>query len=410
MCASSVAEAVETLSQEAPDLVVTDIKMPRVSGLDLVRHVRQNLQRTEVVVITGYPTVQGAVDAVRDGAIEYLAKPFTDEELFSAVERGLDKLEARLQTNTEQPGNWPEVQGMVGSSKAMQEVYRAISKASETTATVLISGESGTGKELVARAIHYAGPRAKAPFVPVNCGAIPDGLLESELFGYVKGSFTGANESRAGFFLTADGGTLFLDEVGDTSLEMQVKLLRVLQDKQVMMVGGRKGRTVDVRVVAATNKELFAMVRKGSFREDLFFRVNVITIDVPPLRKRDNDLLALARHFVVKYSEELNKSAPTLSDEAIDVMRVYSWPGNVRELENVIQRAVVMNDTDIIDVRDLPPHMRFTAGGGYDLHRTLVEVETVHIKKVLSGVDGNKTRAAKILGIDRKTLREKLKR
>jgi DNA-binding NtrC family response regulator len=243
----------------------------------------------------------------------------------------------------------------------------------------------------------------------VNCGAIPEELLESELFGHVKGAFTGATETRAGFFQTADGGTIFLDEISETSLSMQVKLLRVLQDKEVCMVGSARPRKVDVRVLASTNKDLPTLVKKGLFREDLFFRINVIVIEVPPLRERGDDILQLAHHFAERFSQESGKPTPRLSDEALQVLRNYRWPGNVRELENVIQRLVVMTEGDLIDVPDLPSLMRFSALGGLGFNRTLAEVETEYIQNVLASVGGNKTRAAEILGIDRKTLREKLK-
>jgi DNA-binding NtrC family response regulator len=291
----------------------------------------------------------------------------------------------------------------------MARVWQDVAKAASTAATVLIWGESGTGKELVARAIHYNSVRSAAPFVTVNCGGIPEGLLESELFGHVKGSFTGATESRAGFFQTADGGTLFLDEISDTSLAMQAKLLRVLQEKEVYMVGARRPQKVDVRVLAATNKDLFALVKKGVFREDLYFRLNVINISLPPLRDRGDDILLLARHFAGRFAKEAGKPAPQFSENALRVLKRYDWPGNVRELENVIQRLVVMTDGEVIEIPDLPPLMRFSAPRANGLNRTLAEVEAEYIRNVLAGVGGNKTRAAEILGIDRKTLREKLK-
>jgi two-component system response regulator HydG len=407
--AKSVAEAIRILETTTVDLVITDLKMPKVSGIDLVRHVRENFKETEVMMITGYPTIEGAVKAIKTGAEEYLTKPFTDEELFSAVRRTLDKLhmrqvgEARLQKMPKAP------YGLIGQSEAMRKVFNAIAKTASTSATVLITGESGTGKELVARSIHYSSSRASAPFVPVNCGGIPEGLLESELFGHVKGAFTGATESRAGFFQTADGGTIFLDEISDTSLSMQAKLLRVLQDKEVYMVGASRSRKVDVRIIAATNKDLAGLVRKEVFREDLFFRLNVITIIMPPLRERGDDILVLAHHFVAKYAKEFGKPTPKLSDDALQVLRNYHWPGNVRELENVVQRLVVMTDGDLIEVSDLPSLMRFSALRETGLNRTLAEVETEYIRNVLASVNGNKTKAAEILGIDRKTLREKLK-
>jgi DNA-binding NtrC family response regulator len=408
--AQSVAEAIRILETTTVDLVITDLKMPKVSGIDLVRHVRENFKDTEVMMITGYPTIEGAVKAIKTGAEEYLIKPFTDEELFSAVRRTLDKLhmrkvgEALLQKTPKEP------YGLIGESEAMRKVFSAIAKTSSSSATALISGESGTGKELVARAIHYSSSRASAPFVPVNCGGIPEGLLESELFGHVKGAFTGATESRAGFFQTADGGTIFLDEISDTSLTMQAKLLRVLQDKEVYMVGASHSRNVDVRIIAATNKDLANLVRKGVFREDLFFRLNVLTIAMPPLRERGDDILLLAHHFVTRFAKEFGKPTLRFSDNALQVLRNYHWPGNVRELENVVQRLVVMTDGDVIEVSDLPSLMRFSALRETGLNRTLAEVEAQYIRNVLVSVNGNKTKAAQILGIDRKTLREKLQK
>lgn len=407
--APGVAEALKILEGTHINLVITDLKMPKVSGLDLVRHVRENLRNTEVMMITGYATVEGAVEAVKTGAEEYLPKPFTEEELFSAVRRALDKLHARMAGEKDARQARPARHGLIGESEVMLKVLKAVEKAASTIATVLITGESGTGKELVARAIHYGSSRASAPFVPVNCGGIPEGLLESELFGHVKGAFTGATETRAGFFQTADGGTIFLDEISDTSPSMQVKLLRVLEDKEVCMVGSSKLRFADVRIVAATNKDLLGLVDKGVFREDLFYRLNVITIAMPPLRKRGDDILQLINYFTDKFAAESGKPAPEFSDNALVVLRNYQWPGNVRELQNVIQRLVVMTEGDLIEVPDLPSLMRFSALRGSGLDRTLTEVEAEHIQNVLTSVEGNKTRAAEILGIDRKTLREKLK-
>jgi len=362
------------------------------------------------MMITGYPSIEGAVEAVKSGAEEFLAKPFTDAELLSAVQRVLDKARVHRSVRTKPAHAVPAHKGLIGTSKGMREVFIAIGKASSASATVLITGESGTGKELAARAIHYGSVRSSAPFVPVNCGGIPEGLLESELFGHVKGAFTGATESRAGFFHAADGGTIFLDEISDMSLAMQVKLLRVLQDKKVCMVGSNRTRKVDVRILAATNKDLHGLVKKGLFREDLFYRLNVVTIIIPPLRERGDDILLLAHHFLTKFAAELDKPPPRFSDEALQNLRSYNWPGNVRELENVIQRVVVMTDGDLIAVPDLPSLMRFSALRKTGFTRTLAEVEGEYISNVLASVEGNKTRAAEILGIDRKTLREKLKR
>jgi len=408
--APGVAEAIEILGTTQLDLVITDLKMPKVSGLDLVRHIRENFKDTDVMMITGYPSVEGAVEAVKTGAEEFLPKPFTDAELLSAVERVLDK--ARLRKfGDSAPNQVPSVhKGLIGTSEIIHNISIAIGKASSSSATVLITGESGTGKELVARAIHYGSKRSSSPFVPVNCGGIPEGLLESELFGHVKGAFTGATESRAGFFATGDGGTIFLDEISEMSLSMQVKLLRVLQDKQICMVGSDRTRKVDVRILAATNKDLHDLVKKRFFREDLFYRLNVITITIPPLRERGDDIILLAQHFATRFVAESDRSPLCFSDKALQSLRSYNWPGNVRELENVIQRLVVMADSDLIEVHDLPELCRFSALRKSGFTKTLAEVETEYISNVLANVNGNKTRAAKILGIDRKTLREKLKK
>lgn len=407
--APGVAEAIRILDSVQIDLVITDLKMPKVSGMDLVRHIRENLRDTQVMMITGYPTVEGAVTAMKTGSQEYLTKPFTDEELLSTVERVLDVQRARRDVNGASDKPLSPFCGLIGESTAMRNVYRAIGKAASSKATVLISGESGTGKELAARAIHYSGPWAAAAFVPVNCGGIPENLLESELFGYVKGAFTGATQSRAGFFQVADGGTIFLDEIGNTSVHMQAQLLRVLQDGEIQMVGSARPRHVDIRILAATNKNLEALVKNELFREDLFFRLNVIAICMPPLREREDDVLLLAAHFATEFAEELGKTPPGLSDEVVHVLRSYHWPGNVRELQNLVQRLTVMSEGDVIEVPDLPPMMRFSAARAAGLDRTLAEVEAEHIRNVLASTDGNKVHAAKILGIDRKTLREKLK-
>jgi len=410
LTATNVREAMDVLSVSNIDLVITDLKMPGASGMDLVRHVRQNHADTEVMMITGYATVEGAVDAVKSGAQEYISKPFTDEELFEAVDRALESLNIHHAARSRTMSTPRSPHGIIGESGAMQAVYRAISKAARSAATALVAGESGTGKELVARAIHYTGPRASAPFVAVNCGGIPEGLLESELFGHVKGSFTGASETRAGFFQTADGGTIFLDEIGEMSMAMQVKLLRVLQEQDVYMVGSTRAHKVDVRIIAATNKDLLVMVEKGLFREDLYYRLNVIAIDLPPLRERGDDILLLINHFLEKYSRQADRPAPVFTERALQTLRRHNWPGNVRALENVVHRMIVMTDDDEIDAPDLPPLLRetFTRDVGFD--RPLAEVEAEYIRNVLSSVGGNKTRAAEILEIDRKTLREKLKK
>lgn len=405
--APSAVEALSFLDGNTIDLVITDLKMPKLSGIDLIRHIRENYKNIAVMMITGYATIESAVEAVKSGAEEYVSKPFTDAELFAAVRRVLDRLNQRREA-ARHPVPRPErAHGLIGESPAMQKVFAAIRKAASTSATVLITGESGSGKELVARAIHYSSARGAAPFVPVNCGGIPESLLESELFGYVRGAFTGAHESRAGFFQTADGGTIFLDEIAETSVAMQVKLLRVLQDKEVRMVGDSRGRNVDVRIIAATNKNLPGLIQSRVFREELYYRINVVAIEVPPLRARAGDIPLLARHFAEKFASELRKNVPRFSERAMAALQSYAWPGNARELENAIQRIVVMNDDEVIEVPDLPSSARFSARRATVVNRTLAEVEAEHIRNVLTSTGGNKTRAAQILGIDRKTLRKK---
>ncbi len=406
----SAEEAIKMLDSTPVDLVITDLKMPGIGGYELIKHVRANFKYMEVLVITGFPSIQGAVDAVKTGAEEYLVKSFTDEELYTAVERAFQKINSNRSNHVDLQLGEGSFHGIIGESGPILKVFEAIRKVSSTNATVLITGESGTGKELVARAIHYDGPRASNPFVPVNCGSIPEDLIESELFGHLKGTFTGANETRGGFFHTADGGTIFLDEISNTSLSMQIKLLRVLQDQEVYMVGSKKSQKVDVRVIAATNVDLSELVKGDKFREDLYYRLNVLTIHIPPLRERGDDILQLIRYFVRKFAREASKPEPELSDKALQVLKNYHWFGNVRELQNILQRLVIMSEESRIDVPDLPPFMRFSALREKGIRRTLEELEYEYILNVLADTGNNKTHAAEILGIDRKTLREKLKK
>lgn len=405
--AANVQSAIKMLATLNIGLVITDLKMPGGNGIELVRHVSENCKGTGTLVITGFPSIQGAVESIKIGAEEYLVKPFTDEELFKAVERVLaktSKYKKEVVSNT--PANF----GIIGNSEGMQNVFKTINKAKNTNATILINGESGTGKELVARALHYGSNAAAAPFVPVNCGGIPDTLLESELFGYVKGAFTGATETRAGFFQTADGGTIFLDEISNTSLAMQAKLLRVLQEREFYMVGSKKPNKVNIRVVAATNVDLMQLVKKGSFREDLYYRLNIINIDLPPLRERDKDIMLLLDFFLNKYVRELAKDPMQFSKKALKSLNDYAWPGNVRELQNLVHRLVIMADDNTIDTPDLPENFRFSATRTQGLNRRLAQVEKDYITDVLAANKNNISQTAQILGIDRKTLREKLKK
>ncbi|MBW2690876.1 MAG: sigma-54-dependent Fis family transcriptional regulator [Deltaproteobacteria bacterium] len=405
--APGVEPAITFLEQNSVDLVITDKIMPKISGLELLKYVKENVKETEIMIITGYPSIKGAVEAVKDGAEDYLVKPFTDEELLSAVSRMLEKLANRRAVEAKPlPGS----HNIIGNSPGMQHVYRLIGKAGATGINVLILGESGTGKELVARAIHYSSKTVSGPFVTVNCTAIPDSLLESELFGHVKGAFTGAQASRAGFFQIADGGTLFLDEIGDASLSMQGKLLRAIQNKEIFMVGSSRVQKIDTRIIAATNTDLNRLVKKGLFREDLYYRLNIVEISLPPLHERGEDILSLVQLFKEKLSREMNRPAPQFSDRVLQIFKNYRWQGNVRELENLIQRLVVLTDGNFIDVADLPEQMRFNINWRRGLNRPLAAVEAEHIANVLNSVKGNKTRAAEILEIDRKTLRAKIQR
>jgi len=405
--ADNVQSAIKLLGSLSIDLLITDLKMPGGNGIELVRHASENYKGVGVLVVTGFPSIQGAIDSIKIGAEEYLVKSFTDEELFAAVDRVLKKMH-KHGSKTDKPviQNF----GIIGESDGMKKVFNTIAKAKSSNATVLIVGESGTGKELVARALHYGGHATGSPFVPVNCGGIPDSLLESELFGFVRGAFTGATETRAGFFQTADGGTIFLDEISNTSLAMQAKLLRVLQEKEFYMVGSKKTLKVNVRVVAATNVILMELVKKGLFREDLYYRLNIITIELPPLRERGDDILALLDFFLAKYVQESGKSPMKFTAKAIQAMCDYDWPGNVRELQNLVHRLVVLSEDTTIDVPDLPESFRFSISRKTGLDRKLEDVEREYIQDALAANKNNISKTAISLGIDRKTLRDKLKK
>lgn len=410
--ASNVMDAVDILKGSKPDLLITDLQMPGVNGMQLVKYASENFPDLPVLVITGYPSVENAVDAVKSGAIEYLVKPFTKAELEAAVNKALLSTRGLLQNIRKEDTKTSTLtyHGIIGQSDALEKTIDLIERIKDNKVTVLINGESGTGKELVARAIHYSSKFAKSPFIAVNCGGIPENLLESELFGYTKGAFTGADSSRAGFFQAADGGTIFLDEIGNASLQVQQRLLRVLQEKEVVMIGSTKPQKIDVRVIAATNGDLLEMSAKGTFREDLYYRLNVVNIETPPLRNRKDDIPLLANYFMGKFGREFNKPKLKITPKAMELLMRYNWPGNIRELENTIQRCIIMAD-DEIGVDQLPDYLKMAAPKTEDqsnTFQTLAEVEKKHIQKVLTAVDNNKTKAAEILGIDRKTLRGKL--
>jgi DNA-binding NtrC family response regulator len=401
------------------DLALLDLRLPDTGGLDLMAALRELDDRTLVVVMTAYPEVRTAISALKAGAYDYLNKPFDLDDLKGLVRRALETQRLRteverLRISTRQPAS---VEGMVGASPAfarMIEVTRKIAAAARTP--VLIRGESGTGKERVAQAIHALSPRAPGPWVTLNCSAISEGLLESEMFGHEKGAFTDAKASKRGLLELADGGTLFLDEIGDLSLTLQPKLLRAIETQTFRRVGGSRELTVDVRFVAATNRDLADMVRRGQFREDLYYRLNVAGIDVPPLRERRTDILPLARHFLDKAATVLGLPRPPLDPSVDAMLEAYAWPGNARELRNVMERALILSGGDMISPAHLPKEL---LGSGNDAAAAgerpeggvlmLEEVEKRHIRRVLEGCKGNKTQAARLLGINRLTLRNKIK-
>ena len=406
--AQSVELALNILKKVKFDLIITDMKMPEISGIELIKYVKENFKFTEVIIITGYPTIETAVESVKLGANDYITKPFTDVELLSTVKKSLQKLEDKKKISESVENSCGEKFGIIGRSQSMKKVFFLIKKASQIDSTVLITGESGTGKELISRAIHYYGKRASAKFVPINCGAIPDSLLESELFGHVKGAFTGALTNREGHVKNADKGTIFLDEISETTASMQIKLLRFIQEKEFYMVGSKQAVKVDTRIIAATNKDLMKLVHNGSFREDLYYRLNVLHIQVPPLCERGDDILLLISYFVDKYCNKFNKPKPEFSEESLKIFKKYQWQGNVRELENTIHSIIALHDEKKIKPNMLPEYLKSSFNKSTDLLRTLEDVETDHIKKVLVYTKNNKSKAAKILGIDRKTLRKKL--
>lgn len=409
--AVSVKEAVAILRDTEIDLLITDLKMPEVDGFELIQFASEHYPNMPKLVVTGYPSVQDALSAIKSGAVDYLVKPFTKEELKQSVLKSLSTATKRkISSETSRQGTQSESKKyneIVGESEGIKNVTQIIDRVKDNKATIFISGESGTGKELVARSIHYNGKFSRAPFIAVNCGGIPENLLESELFGYVKGAFTGANENRDGFFQAADGGTIFLDEIGNASLAVQSRLLRVLQEKEVMKVGDRKTEKIDVRVIAATNSNLKEMIAKETFREDLFYRLTVVEINVPPLRDRKEDIPLLADKFLFKYGNEYKDRYVTIDPEAQVLLQRYDWPGNIRELENVIQRAVIMCDRTI-GVEDLPETLKYQIDFPKEELVPLKEMEKKYIEKVLVATGNNQTKAAEILNIDRKTLRSKI--
>ncbi len=405
---SNVMDAIEILEKTEIDLLITDLKMPQIGGIQLIKYMHQHFPQIPILVITGYPNVEDAVEVIKLGAIDYITKPFTFEDLKLAIENVFSQINKSIDITIENSER-NYFHGIIGKSKPMQMLYDTIEKTKNNKATILINGESGTGKELVARAIHYNSNFSSSPFVPVNCGAIPEQLLESELFGHVKGAFTGATSNRAGFFQAAHGGTLFLDEITNASLFIQAKLLRAIQEKEITMLGDTKSQKIDVRIITASNTDIQEMVMNKTFREDLFYRLNVITINIPPLRERKEDVAILIDNFNSKFSKENSKKSLKINSAIKSILVNYMWPGNVRELENFMHRLVIMCE-DSVGIDDIPAYMKMKVPKNITTgNDSLAEVEKRHIDKVLKSVDYNKTKAAEILGIDRKTLRQKLK-
>jgi DNA-binding NtrC family response regulator len=406
--AISVKEAVSILKDTNLSLLITDLKMPEVDGSELLKFVSEHYPTLPRLVVTGYPSVQDSLLAIKSGAVDYLTKPFTQDELKDAVDKALEKTNSKQKTENS-PQKVQNAYGeMIGSSEGFERIVQVVDRVKDNRATIFVKGESGTGKELVARSIHYQGKFSKAPFIAVNCGGIPENLMEAELFGYVKGAFTGADKNRDGFFQAANGGTIFLDEIGNASLSVQSRLLRVLQEKEVVKVGAQKPEKLDIRIIAATNSDLKEMIKKESFREDLYYRLTVVEINVPPLRERNDDVPLLVEKFMLKYGLEYKDRFLKIDPQAMEILKRYDFPGNIRELENIIQRAVIMCDK-IITVADLPEQLKYSIDFPKESLVPLKEMEKRYIQKVLNSTNNNKTKAAEVLGIDRKTLREKLK-
>jgi DNA-binding NtrC family response regulator len=412
--ASTTEQALEILDQMPVDILITDLRVPQIGGLELLKRVRTSYPQTAVLVLTQYGTIESAVEATRLGAADYITKPFHIPELRSKLDRMIRLLDVDQENRVlrETLRTRPGFADLIGVSVKMQRVYRLIERVSQHAYPVLILGESGTGKELVARSVHYSGVRRNKPFIPVDCSSLVPTLIEAELFGYVKGAFTGALHAKQGLMEIADGGTLFLDEIGDLPFDMQAKLLRALQEKEVRPVGSTERIPLSARIIAATNRDLDASVRAGTFRQDLFFRLNVVQIKIPPLRERKTDIPILVNSFLEKFSEA-NGKMRTISEDAIARMMAYDWPGNVRELENAIERAIALGSGPILHAGDLPTNLQYGTGDRLpqndELLLPLDELERRAILRALREAGGDKLAAARMLGIGKTTLYRKLK-
>jgi DNA-binding NtrC family response regulator len=414
--AETAETALESLEVTPPDIVVTDLKLPSLTGVELLRRIKEQLPRSEVAIMTGHGSIETAVEAMRQGAYDYIEKPFRVEKLRQLLQRMAEKVQLVTENQflRERVNMETQLDGITGTSAKIQDVMRMVSRLKDTRTPVLITGESGTGKELVARAIHFRGPLSQMPFVAVDCGSLVPTLMESELFGHEKGAFTGALKTKPGLFQAANGGTIFLDEIGELPLEMQAKLLRVLQEKEVRPVGSNEKTPVDVRVIAATNRDLEAAYRAGNFRKDLYFRLNVVTVHLPSLRERRSDIPQLVHAFLDRYAPGENVQ---VTPAAMKNFLQYDWPGNVRELENCIARAIALGDHRLIDVLDLPAAIAGSPGASVEGGETaavsttaLADLERLTILRVFEQAGGDKALAGRMLGISRATLYRKLKR
>ena len=408
-------EASRVLRREEFDALVTDLRMKGLKGLDLLEEAKKVAPLTPVIIITAFGTIESAIQAMKMGAFDYITKPFQMDELLLTVKKALEnhflkKEVVRLKKEVESRYQFHQ---LIGKSPAMQRIYNLVEKISDTSSNVLVTGESGTGKELVAKAIHYNGVRKEGPFIAVNCAAIPETLLESELFGYKKGAFTDAKTDKKGLISEAHTGALFLDEVTEMAHTLQAKLLRVIEERLVRPLGDTQSHSVDIRVISTSNRDIKSLIQQGRFREDLYYRLKVIDIELPPLRERKEDIPLLVRHFIQKFKADLNKDVSGISEEALRILMNYSWPGNVRELENVLQRALTLSLQDVISPEDLPAALVQAADEdlierGLRKQFTLDQLEKEYIRRVLSQAGGNKSKAAEILGLDRKTLYRKI--
>jgi len=405
--------ALEMMSRRPYAIVLLDIKMPDLDGLEVLQRLRQDYPGTEVIMITGFPTIQGAVECIKHGALDYLVKPFRIDDLEAVVQKALDHLGQRARKEGEPEAGREGFEFIIGESPAMKKVFAKIRRAAPSDSTVLLTGESGTGKELAARAIHLLSSRRDKEFVPVDCSALVETLLESELFGHVKGSFTGAHQTKHGLFELANHGTFFFDEVTNLSLNIQAKLLRVIQEREFMQVGSQKRIKLDIRIIASSNRDLNEAIKSGAFREDLFYRLSVIPIHLPPLRERAGDIPLLVEHFLRKYTQKGNREVTGISPAAMKMLCSYAWPGNVRELEHTLERIIILEDGDIIEPEHLPSFIsqrqaEFQVFTEED--RTLEDMEKRYIQFVLHRTKGRRQDAARILGINRKTLSLKIEK